>query len=242
MTKRIMAMLLVAVMILSFAACSGGETTDNKKPDTTVAPVETTGNGIEYEQDDLPANLNFDGESVTMLVIKEKEGTGIHDGEILSEELNSDVINDSVYNRERYVEDRLGIEIVPAMVEYSDYNKEFDKMISSDEDMYQICASKTVWFASYAFDNVLTDLYTVDHLDLEKPWWSQYFNEKAELKDSLYLTTGSLSLSLTRFLFVTFYNKQLAEDYSEKYPELGDLYTVVNDGDWTYDKFYSPQT
>ncbi|MBR5453514.1 MAG: hypothetical protein IKV54_05475 [Clostridia bacterium] len=239
MIKRIISVLIVAAMLFSFAACAGSGDNGGKKQETTAAPVDTTGNGIEYEKDDLPDTLNFNGEQVTILITEEKDNGGNHAGEILAEELNSDVINDSIYNRERYVEDRLGVEIVPAKVEQSKYNDEVNKQISSDDDMYQIYAAKTVWFAPFVFDNILTDLYTVDYLDLEKPWWSQYFSEKAEVKDALYLATGSLSLSLTRFLFVLFYNKTLAENYVSEYPELADLYTVVENGDWTYDKFYS---
>ena len=48
MTKRIISMFTVVVMLLSFVACSGGET-DTKKDDTTaVNPVDTTAGGIEY--------------------------------------------------------------------------------------------------------------------------------------------------------------------------------------------------
>ena len=240
MAKRIISMFIVVVMLLSFVACSGGGDDTTKKDDTTaVNPVDTTNAGIEYEEDDLPATLNFGGQEVTILVSEEKDGSGLHNGEIIADELTSDVINDSVYNRERYVEDRLGVEITAAKVEQDSYKKEFDKAINSDDDIYQIAAAKTVWFAPNVFDNNLIDLYTVDYLDLDKPWWSEYFTEQAEVKDKLYLATGSLSLSLTRFLFVMFYNKNFAENYSTEYPELSDLYTIVNDGDWTYDKFYS---
>ena len=235
MAKRITSVLLILVMLFSFVACAdSGKASDNKN-ETTTAPADTTESGIEYEQDDLPDTLNFGGEGFTILTVDD----GLHTSEITAEELNSDVINDSVYNRERFVEDRLGVEIETVTVDdYEDINTEFDKMINADDDTYQICATKTVWFAPYVFDSVLTDLYTVEYLDLEKPWWSQYFSEQAEVKGDLYLATGSLSLSLTRFLFAMFYNKNLAEEYSATYPELADIYTVVDSGDWTYDKFY----
>ena len=231
MIKRIISVLIVAAILLSFSACAGSSDNGDKKQETTAASADTTGVGTEdeeYEKDALPSNLNFDGERVIMLVVGKGSSNGIYDGEMFAEELNSDVINDSVYNRERFVEDRLGVELDFAEIGWSEYSREFEKQINTDEDMYQICAAQTVRFASFAFDNVLTDLYTVDYLDLEKPWWSQYFNEKAELKGSLYLSTGSLALSLTRFLFVTFYNKKFADDYSTVYPELSDLYSIVD--------------
>ncbi|MBR5453513.1 MAG: hypothetical protein IKV54_05470 [Clostridia bacterium] len=237
MVKRIISLLLTACFIFSFAACSGGASSGNRD-ESLANPSISSKDDIVYEEDDLPDNLDFGGERVTILAVDEK-GNGISDGEILADELSSDIINDSVYNRELFVEARLGVEIVPAKVGQSDYNTELDKMFNSDDDLYQLCAAKTVSFAPYSFDKVLTDLHAVEYVNLDKPWWSQYFTEKAEVEDCLYITTGSLALSLTRFLFVVFYNKQMAEDYSRTYPELGELYSIVENGEWTYDKFYS---
>ena len=61
----------------------------------------------------------------------------------------------------------------------------------------------------FVFDKYLTDLNTVNHLDLTKPWWSDSFTEEARLGDNLYIATGSLSLTLIRSMYATFYNKEL---------------------------------
>ena len=236
--KRITTLFLVVCIIFSFVACSGNGSGNDNKRETMANPSVTSKDDIVYEEDDLPDSLDFGGESITILVLDEKDD-GISDGEILADELTSDIINDSIYNRELFVETRLGVEIVPAKVEQNNYNIELDKMFNADDNLYQICAAKTVSFAPYSFDKVLTDLYAVEYIDLDKPWWSQYFAEKAEVEDCLYLSTGTLALSLTRFLFVVFYNKQMAEDYSLTYPELTELYSIVENGDWTYDLFYS---
>ena len=53
MIKRIISVLIVAAMLFSFAACAGSGDNGGKKQETTAAPVDTTGNGIEYEKDDL---------------------------------------------------------------------------------------------------------------------------------------------------------------------------------------------
>ncbi|MBO4219750.1 MAG: hypothetical protein J5933_02365, partial [Clostridia bacterium] len=57
----------------------------------------------------------------------------------------------------------------------------------------------------------------------------------AELGGRLFMTTGSLSLSTNRFLYTFYYNKKLAEDYSNSYPDLSNLYSIVFDGKWTFD-------
>ena len=40
-----------------------------------------------------------------------------------------------------------------------------------------------------------------------------------------------------RNMYAVFFNKSIAEDYSATIDELGDLYAIVDSGDWTFDKF-----
>ncbi len=230
--KRKISIFIVLSLILSFAACSGGEGNGKTTtPSDTTVPAVTT-SPIVYEEDDLPNTLDFGGQKVVILA---PEGE-TWEKEISVEELASEPVNDSIYNRERFVEDRLGVEIETEYVLADDYNNKVTVQMSSYEDTHQIYAARTVYFAQNVFDNYLMDLYDVEHLDLEKPWWSQNFTDAAEVKGSLYLATGSYALSVTRLLFAVYYNKTVAENYEETIPELGDLYTLVDSGKWTFDK------
>ncbi|MBR6558753.1 MAG: hypothetical protein IKT70_07050 [Clostridia bacterium] len=239
--KSFLSVFLALVMLLSFVACSGGTgpAKDSNSKDTTVSGT-TTDPIINYEEDDLPDDLNFEGQTVKILVTgsEPKEGdTSISLPEICADELTSDVVNDSIYNREMYVEDRLNVNIEQVKVDDKQYENTMDLQFGSDDDVYQAYAYVTFAFTRYVFADHLINLYDLDYIDLEKPWWSQTFNEEAEVLDGLYVTTGSLSLSLTRYMFTIFYNKNLAEDHSSSSPELLELYDIVESGDWTFDKF-----
>jgi len=234
--RSFISIVLTIIMLLSFVACSGGST--DQPQDTTLSGDTTASkpqNDIVYEEDDLPDDLRFDGETVKFLIVK----TGVHD--LFAEELSSDIVNDSIYNRENFVEERLGVELEPMYIDPmtgGDFEKEIEKQHASDEDMYQLLGYSTFAFTRFVFMNYFHDLYGVNYIDLEKPWWSQTFNNEAEIKDSLYVTTGSLSLSLARSMFAIFYNKNVADEYAASIPELGDLYGLVDSGDWTFDKFH----
>ena len=237
--KKSVCVLLIISMLLLIAACSGNETGPEPDTDGTTSGAEDT-TGLQYEADELPSDLNFGGEKITFLTIKAKNESDndIFRNEVFAEELSNDPINDSIYNRERFVEDRIGVEIEHYDVDLDDYNKTVIVQQTSDEDIYQVYAASTVWFAPNVFNNYLQNLYDVDYLDFSKPWWSDLFAEQAEIMGDLYLATGSISLSLIRFLFVTFYNKTIAENFQARYPDLEDLYSVVENGDWTFDRFY----
>ncbi|MBR5452514.1 MAG: hypothetical protein IKV54_00405 [Clostridia bacterium] len=239
-TKRVFSCFLAVLMLLSFAACA--DDSGPKDPVTTKGPDSVTtapknDNGIVYEEDDLPATLNFGGEKVFVLSTKiyDSEGKMNRLADFSVEELTSDVINDSIYNRELFVEERLGIEIINIMTDT--VAGEIEKQYSSQDDSYDVIIYPNHNLALYVLNGYFTDLYAVDHLNFDKPWWSSKFNAEAELEDMLFMSTGSLSLSLTRNIFAMYYNKTLAESYSGSYPELSDLYTVVENGDWTFDKF-----
>ncbi|MBR6558757.1 MAG: hypothetical protein IKT70_07070 [Clostridia bacterium] len=232
--KSFISIFLVIVMLLSFVACSGG-TEDKKNPNVskdTTSSNEPNKSDIVYEEDDLPDDLNFGGQVVNFLA----QNSADKNTEICTEELNSDIVNDSVYNRERFIEDRLNIELEPILVTFGDINIELERQMASDEDMYQICAHATSDFSKSVFKAYFYDLYELNYLNFDKPWWSQTFNDESEILDSLYFTTGSLALSLLRYTFAIFYNKTLAENNAEDIPELLDLYNMVESGDWTFDK------
>ena len=85
--KSFISIVLALVMLFSFAACSGGSV--DQPQDTTLSGDTTASkpqNDIVYEEDDLPDDLRFDGETVKFLIVK----TGVHD--LFAEELSSDIV------------------------------------------------------------------------------------------------------------------------------------------------------
>ena len=239
MAKRIIALILCMILTTAMISCAstdggGNDDTGRKEENGTSAdPSETT---IYYEPDNIPDGLNFGGEKVVILSQSIKN-SGDH-FELTAEELTSEPINDSMYNREIYVEERLGVEIENITPkENVSLNDEIMRQINSDEDTYSVYSAAGHVISGLVLDGYLSDLYLVDYLDLDKPWWSQKFSEEAEIEDSLYLMTGSLSLSLLRNLYAVYFNKSLAEDYKNTIPELDDLYGIVERGEWTFDRF-----
>ena len=233
--KSTLSILLVLSMLLSFIACSGEKQNDDNTPETTAKSAETTEPTIFYEEDELPDNLDFEGTTITIL----SPSGGKLGSDITVEDLNSDVVNDSIYNRELFVEDRLGIELENFVS--SSFVEEVKKQATSGDDTFQIWAGSTYGFSAYTFSSYFLDLTEIEYIDLEKPWWSENFIKEASIGDSLYFATGSITLSLLRNLFAVYFNKDLAKDYAHKdeFADLENIYDIVESGDWTFDKFYA---
>ena len=100
--KSTLSIVLILSMLLSFVACSGGNQNDDvTTAETTANSAETTENPIFYEADELPEDLDFEGTTISIL----SPASGKLATDITVEDLNSDVVNDSIYNRELFVED-----------------------------------------------------------------------------------------------------------------------------------------
>ena len=227
MKKLLSFVLAITLLLPLFASCSQKDMNSSKDNTSTTASAETTSPDIYYEPDDLP-ELDFGGETVIFCVADDT----IMGGELFSEELTSEVVNDSIYNRERFVEDRLNVAIEKLdPIEFS-----LEKMILSGDNDVQIYGQANYALTEFIFSDYLLDLYELEYLNFDKPWWPHYFTEAAELDGSLYVAGGSISRSLYRNMFGIYYNKSIVDDYSESNSELNNLYGIVERGDWTFDK------
>lgn len=235
--KRIFAVVIAIIMLLScLVSCSGdGDpiVTDNKKPvtaETTVSNNEST-TYLEPMDSDLEA-LDYGGAEIHILSRSNPEHTG--ENEMWVEEFTNDPVNDAIYNRNLVVQQLLGVEITEERAhEHIKLQEKVDIMVHSDDQTYDIVAASVYYGAPMILKGLVYNLLDNgidDHLDTTKPWWAQYWIDNAIMNDRLYCITGAPALSLTRLMFVTYYNKDLAEAN-----QLEDLYTVVKDGRWTMD-------
>ena len=239
--KALCAVISVSI-VLSLASCTGSSL-ENDADDTSAGTDESTVSfnetGPEFESDSLPGSLDFGEETVVVLSHSIYNDEGIADNlpEFTVEDLMSEPVNDSLYNRKISVEERLNIKINNVQVRKSQMEEEMKKQFDSQDDIYDVVISSAHSISSYVLDGLLTDLYELDYIDFSKPWWSDKFNREAEIEGSLYMTTGSLSLTLLRNLYTVFFNKRLAENYGVRNTELSELYSLVEKGGWTFDKF-----
>ena len=113
--KKFLALLLVFATLLSvLVACAEGENGDDTD---TVAAEESQDPS---KLDNIPDDLKFDGEDV---VIISRAFLGWTWDEVAVPELNSEPVNDAIFNRNVKVGDRLNINIVPHAIEDADQSK-----------------------------------------------------------------------------------------------------------------------
>lgn len=232
--QKPIAKLLVLAMLLS--ACVGcGNQTSETTADTTAntTPVETETETL-YALDDLPADLNYDGKTVTTF-----GWSGPSTPEFYVEEQNGEIVNDAVFQRNLNVEERLGVKLEyrlepGANPDRASWVKTISQSITAGDSAYDIAAGYSMAGASLAVANMLIDLNELNYLNFEKPWWPKSLQSEATCGGKLYFCSGDISTYMIYYMYAMYFNKQLIIDY-----DLEDPYELVQENKWTLDKLLS---
>ena len=217
MTKRIIAFLILGEMLSSFAACgdasSGGDVTTNSD-DSAVETSDPTLDSNGFLLDSIPADTNFGGATVNILIRE-----AVADTEFFVEEETGDIVDDALYERNATVEDRLGVDLnfIPQPGEWNEkdtFNGLIKNSVMAADGAYDLCAVLSNQLSTLTLDGLLTNLNSLDYLDFEKPWWAKGLLDELAVDNKLYFASGDASLGLINGMMCVFYNKQLCEDYS----------------------------
>ena len=230
MSAACAAALSASLLVSCAAPGTGGGTEKRGTSESTAEGAYTT---RPEPLDERIEELDFGGRTVTILSrANDSDRTG---REILSEELTNDPVNDAIFNRNAYVCEVLGLKEIKQVV--ADGAGELQDlvglMVNSGDQTYDIAAASVYWGTMMLQNGYMYNLLSNgidDYLDPYRPWWAQYWVEQAEVAGRLYSITGAPALSLTRMMFVFYYNKAFGEDLG-----IEDMYTVVNEGRWTID-------
>ncbi len=242
---RLLAFLMIAVMMASaLAACAntGDPETTTEAPTANTQPPEgevTTdpnkdANG--YQKDDLPEDLNYNGDEITLLVWNDVEH---EEFEIAYEDLSGDIVEQSIYDRNAKVEERLGLTLAFIRVdgdsdERKNWNAYVNNAVSINAREFDVIAgyslSVTLNASSGLLFNMLDD--SCEYLNFEQPWWSELLLEQATFGDNLYFASGDISRNALEMMYVCYANTDMLSEYHLDNPQ-----DYVGTGDWTYEKF-----
>lgn len=237
MKKRLTALLLTALLLSQtmLAGCSEGgenaEATQNPtNEDSSSSPESETEEETELTRENVPDDLpelDYEGQNVLILA-RDKEW---FKGEMYAEDITGEIVNDAVYDRDISVEDRLKVVIDYTL--QSDTNSLVNKNVTAGTDEFTVHVGSAVDTVQYGikgnYYNLLGD--HVQYLNLDQPWWSQYYTEQSEIEGCSFFATGDLCFSLIKLSFVTFVNMKMLEDHG-----LDNPYELVRSGEWTFDK------
>ena len=230
MLKKILAALLAAATVLTFAACKDeveNPPVDDNPPvvnqdDQTPGKTDVAEGEIDYE-DGLSTD-RYDGYNYRMLVRQ----TQLEDQYV--EEDSEDTVKSAVYRRNKEIEEKYGITI-SATESSAVYETDALNSILGGDDAYDIIFTHSRAAFTYAVQGAAYNINDIKSIHLDKPWWSKNLAD-CDVNGYLYVLDGDISTNGLGCAMVMFFNKVLFDELGYDYP-----YQMVKDDEWTFDAF-----
>ena len=250
-TMKLLALVLACLMLVTtFVACgtpveTDSETQGNNKE--TNAPETQDGTGGRYDssfnrnsvQDDIPTDLRFDGETVTFFVRSDKDLWAL---EMDVDTVMNDTLYDSIYYRNKTVEERLGITITThgelgTYAKRAEWNDTLRTAVNTQTGDFDTAAIYLSTGSVLAVEGMYYNVIDFPNINLEKPWWNQSIQDELTLFSTLYYLAGDIAVTETTEAFCFLFNKNLFDKYYGA--QNIDLYNVVDKKEWTMDYLYN---
>ena len=226
--KRAICLLLLMSM-LAATACGSEGTSET----TTAADNVTT---TEKEEGKYLDGLNFGGKKITIFCTDYGDTRAFTN--MYVDMTDGDVVNDAIHTKNAYVSELLNVKL-----DFSEYDFDYDdrdamystvrKSVMSDSEPYAITLIPTYFTSTLVSEGLLADLNTLPNVDFSREWWSEGFLDTANIGGKTYMAAGDGVLPFITGFFAMAVNKDLAAECG-----VGDVYKIVNDGDWTVEKLH----
>ena len=198
-------------------------------PLALIACNETTTDTDDTVDSNSPIEIKEYGETFNYLVMND-----IFPYEYFyAEELLYNEMNDSVYERQRNIENNIGITITAKKhTDFLSYAEDFKTSISSGDNTYQLCLTHaTHGVATLATSGYLFNFADFESVDLNQKYWNKSLMSSVKYKDKYLLGYGDMCLAS---VYTVAFNKTLLQKHCGKI--LGDdtIYSLVEDNRWTF--------
>ncbi|MBQ8510045.1 MAG: extracellular solute-binding protein [Clostridia bacterium] len=227
MTKRVIALFLLAAMLMSAASCGGSDT-----------PAKTTAGGSESavtakstdEAYPFP-ELDCGGDSFTILNAAYKWNMYTY---IDHETLTGETLDDAVYNRNRFVEQEYNVVLDVRDEERDNLHTIAQTSIMAGDGTYDVIWCGGDGVSSLITQNYVYNLRDIPEFQLDEPWWNQKTLEQASIgrEGAVYFAQSDLSLTAFELTWCLMFNETMMEELNMEKP-----YELVREGKWTFERF-----
>lgn len=227
MDKRFVLILLCASMLFC-GACG-----DSATPvETTAGTSDTqTESSVETEITDGLPDVDLDGWE---LRISAHHDVLSDERTIYSSELNGELINDLIYNRNLDLMNRFNftMTVIPGNGWADDYNRLKTSALAGSRDYDMAFLLPFAANGNLVLDGCLRNMLDVPYLNFDQPWWHTNVNELFTYDGYLPFVSSDYLLSSYQYANILIFNKVMADEFG-----LDGIYDMVRDGEWTLDSF-----
>lgn len=237
---KIVSLLLVLAMLLSFAACqptpvdpvdSDSDTADSTTPEesTTIDNMAIQTGENYFDAADYIPQEKFDGEDIHIWV----DGAGSNPVYNVPEDryVEGDVMHEAILKRNDVVATTYNVGFNWNFGNYGYRNQAELRQSILAGDEYDILAGPATYVNPQIVYGCFYDLSSNEYIDFTQPWWLADATASQKIYDKQYTAVGYFDLMTIQRICVMFFSGPMVTDY-----RLGNLYEVAHAGDWTWEK------
>lgn len=150
------------------------------------------------------------------------------------EEMTGDALDDTVYTRNRAVEQKLNFNMKVTEEKFDDLDTRIQTSVLAGSDDFDACYVPDRDSAPLVTGGLFYNLHGIPELRLDEEWWDQPVIDGMTVYDKLFYATGDLNLMAFDGTWCLFFNKAMMADLG-----LDEPYDLVEEGRWTLDALYS---
>lgn len=232
-SKRPTSIICALLIALVTASCASGPSTPTSKTDTEITSASvseevTTAKPVSWETANLPKK-DFGGADFVILSgdVPNKAYTWYM---AVPEELNGEILNDAMYNRNTKISEIYNISI--SAVYSTAIRTDASKAINAGDTTYAAIFGRINDTYPLAQEGQFFNFYDIEYINLEAPWWDQSIIRDLTYHGTLYNLTGDISPATNVRVYTMVFNKDMCSSLNLELP-----YQYVYDGTWTLDRF-----
>ena len=234
MNKTLLSALCLSVVCLTALACSDTDTAQTDITETTGAVTEAVTEINTDDRRNYPDNLpeaDLGGYAYRIFVGTDEMKYYFSEDEI------GEVIQDSLFTRNRAVEERYNVDL---QIVDSGYQNEYTlsdglhKLVMAGDDFADLVEVHCVIGANVSLTGYLYDLYELEYLDFTQPWWFPQTVTEMTFMDKMFLGCSTISYKALSTVAVGYVNFDIWNTY-DLTETWGSIYDIVENGKWTLD-------
>lgn len=176
-------------------------------------------------KENLP-DIKFDGYEFKVFV----EEYGVPD--IEADEEIGEIFHDTIYRRNRIVEDKYGVEFKTISEAQNSYAAKIKNEILSGGAFCDLALCHGRDAANLSLNNLWADWKMLTYIDMEKPWWDRELIRSLSIGEKVFLMSGDFNNYSFKMTSALVFNKNMMTSFGMPYP-----YDLVREGKWTSGAF-----
>ncbi|MBE6587114.1 MAG: hypothetical protein E7647_01715 [Ruminococcaceae bacterium] len=244
---KIIALLLCGILCIScLASCFSSDEGDvdedeieeEEKEEEKDKNEDKDKETLEHNHGGAGPSVNYNKDKFTFLNVRQASGNvDYYGGNWLDvESKKGSVAEKAVYERNRKVEEELGVEITQIIEDGTEPEMILETYYKADD----VCFDVVYGWGAKMFNCIpmgyFRDVSSLPNTDFSEDYWSQDSIEDLSVCGKSYVFTNDITMNRLGWSNVLFFNPQIAEDYNV-YKDIGNFYELVEEGKWTLDKY-----